>query len=88
MDSGLQFITLAGPRQSFLCSQGPLLTFVKALSTLSVCAQAHLPKFLKPSLENIKGRYNQVTAMIHNQKVSWLYTVAYTNGCHKDYKGD
>ena len=68
MDSGLQFITLAGPRQSFLCSQGPLLTFVKALSTLSVCAQAHLPKFLKPSLENIKGRYNQVTAMIRNQK--------------------
>ena len=22
------------------------------------------------------------------RRVSWLYSVAYTNGCHKDYKGD
>ena len=25
-----------------------------------------IPKFLKPSLENVKERYNQVIAMIHN----------------------
>ena len=40
----------------------------KTVYILSICAQAHIPKFLKPSLENVKGRYNQVTAMIHNQK--------------------
>ena len=68
MDSGVQFITPAGPRQSILLSQGPQPTFVKTLHALSVRAQAHIPKFLRPSLENVKGRYNQVTAMIHNQK--------------------
>ena len=64
----LQFITPAGPRPGFLFSQGPQPTFVKTLYTLSVCAQAPIPKFLKPSLENVKGRCSQVTAMIHNQK--------------------
>ena len=67
-DCGMQFITPAGPRQSFLFSQGPRPTFVKTLYTLSVHAQADILKFLKPSLENVKGRQNQVTAMIHNQK--------------------
>ena len=60
MDSGVQIITQAGPRQSFLFSQGPLTTFVKTLYTLSVPAQAHIPKFVKPSLENVNGRSNQV----------------------------
>ena len=64
----MQFITPAGPRQSIPFSQGPRPTFVKTLHALSVHAQAHIPKFLRPSLENVKGRYNQVTAMIHNQK--------------------
>ena len=68
MDSGVQFITLVGPRQSFLFSQGPQLTFVKTLHNLSVRAQAPIPKFFKHSLENVKGRCNPVTAMIHNQK--------------------
>ena len=66
MDRGVQFITPAGPRQSFLFSQGPQPTFVKTLYTLSVRAQAHTPKFLKPSLENVKERYSQVTVMIQN----------------------
>ena len=35
---------------------------------LKCIAQAHIPKFLKSSLESVKGRYNQVTAMIHKQK--------------------
>ena len=72
MDSGVQFITPAGLRKSFLFSQGPRLTFVKTLYTLSVHAQAPIPKFLKPSLENVKERYNQVIAMIHNQKGQWV----------------
>ena len=86
MDSGVQFITPAGPRKSFLFSQGPRPTFVKTLYTLSVHAQAPIPNFLKPSLENVKGRYNQVIAMIHNQKGQLAYIVAYTNGCPEGYK--
>ena len=35
---------------------------------LKCTTQAHIPKFLKPILESVKGRYNQVTNMIHNQK--------------------
>ena len=68
MDSGVQFITLVGPRQSFLFSQGPQNTFMKTSYILGVCAQVHIPKFLKPRLENVKGEYNQVVDMIHNQK--------------------
>ena len=88
MGSGLQFITLGRPRQSFLFSQGPWLTFAKTLHTLSVRTQDPIPKFLKPSLENVKGKYNQVTAMTHNQKGQLAYIVAYTNGYHKGYEGD
>ena len=68
-------------------SQGPRSTFLKTLYTLGVCAQSPIPQFLKLSLENVKGRHNQIIAMIHNQRVSCLYIAAYTNGCHKDYKG-
>ena len=81
VDGGVQFITPAGPRQSFLFSQGPRPTFVKTLYTLSVCAQAPTPRFLKPSLGNVKGRYNQVTAMIHNQEGQRVIHHACTNGC-------
>ena len=42
--------------------------FCENLINLKCTAQAHIPKFLKPSLERVKERYNQVTAMIHNQK--------------------
>ena len=97
--SGVQFITPAGPRQSFLFSQGHWPAFVKTLYTLSVhphicicvytlSAQVHIPKFLEPSLESVKGRYNQVTAMIHNQKGYLVIHCSLTNGCHKDYKSD
>ena len=58
--NSLKTALLAGLKQSFLFSQGPLPTFVKTLYTLSVSAQAHILKFLKPSLENVKGRYTQV----------------------------
>ena len=36
VDSGVWFITLAGPRQSFLISQGPRPISVKTFYTLSV----------------------------------------------------
>ena len=51
-------------------------------------SQAHIPKYLKPSLERVKGRYKLVTAMIIIRRVSWLYIVACTNGYHQDDKGD
>ena len=37
---------------------------METLYTLGVL----IPKFLKPSLGSVKGRYSQVTAMIRNQK--------------------
>ena len=58
-DSGVQFITPAGPRQSLLLAKDPDQFFVKTLYTLSVGAQTHLPKFPETSLNKGKERYNQ-----------------------------
>ena len=55
-DSGVQFITLAGPR---LLNQGPQPVFVKTLYTPSVQAQTHLPKFPEISVNKGKERYSQ-----------------------------
>ena len=57
-DSGVQFITPVGPRQSPL-SQGPRPVFVKTLYTLSVLAQTHLTKFLETIPDKVKERYDQ-----------------------------
>ena len=61
-------ITSVGPRQSLLSRQGPPIDICENLIYLKCTAQAHIPTFLKPGLESVKGRYNQVTAMTHNQK--------------------
>ena len=53
-DSGVQFITPAGPMQSLLQP-----VFLKTLYTLSVGAQTHLLKFSETSLNKGKERYNQ-----------------------------
>ena len=58
-DSGVQFITPVGPRESLLLAKDPDQFFVKTLYTLSVCAQTHLPKFSETSLNKGKERYNQ-----------------------------
>ena len=42
--------------------------FYENLLHLKCTAQAQIPKFLKPSLESVKSRYDQVTALTHNQK--------------------
>ena len=56
-DSGVQFITLAGPRQSLLLTKDPPRpVFVKTLYTLSVSAQTHLPKFPETSLNKGKRK--------------------------------
>ena len=65
-DSGVQFIIPAGPTQSLLLAKDPNQLLWKPYYP-KCTAQAHIPKFLKPSLESVKGRRNQVTAMIHNQ---------------------
>ena len=71
MDSGVQFFTPSGPRQSFLLSQGPRPMFVTtAFYTRSLHAQAHIPRFLKSALENVRKIYKQATVMIHILKVS------------------
>ena len=79
-------ITSVGPRQSLLSRQGPPIDICENLIYLKCTAQAHIPTFLKPGLESVKGRYNQVTAMTHNQKGQLAYIVAYTNGCPEGYK--
>ena len=56
-DSGVQFITPAGPRQSLLLAKDPdRPVFVKTLYTLSVRAQTHLPKFPETSLNKGKRK--------------------------------
>ena len=70
VNSGVQCITPVGLRQSFFFSQGPQLTFVTTLYTLSVCALTHIPRFLKLAKENIRRRYNQVIVKIHNLKAN------------------
>ena len=36
----------------------------------------------------LKGDTIKLQSCFIIRRVSWLYIVAYTNGCHKDYKGD
>ena len=55
MDSGVQFITPAGPRKSFLFSQGPRPTFVKTLYTLSVLLKHTSPDSLNLAWKVLKG---------------------------------
>ena len=57
-DSGVRFITPAGPRQSLLLAKDPDPFFVKTLYTLSIRAQTHVPKFPETSLNKGKERYN------------------------------
>ena len=88
VDSGVQFITPVGLRQSFLFSQGPWLTFVKTLYTLSVLRKPTSPNSLNLGWKVLKGDSIRLQPWFIIRRVSWLYIVAYANGSHKDYKGD
>ena len=46
-DSGVQFITLAGPRQSLLLAKDPDQHLWKSFYTPCVRVQTHHPKFLE-----------------------------------------
>ena len=75
-------------RGSFLSSQGPQPTFVKTLYTLTVLLKSTSPYSLNLAWKVLKGDTTRLQPWFITRRVSWLYTVAYTNGCHKDYKGD
>ena len=75
-------------RGSFLFSQGPQPTFVKTLYTLSVLLKPTSPNSLNLAWKVLKGDTIRLQPWFIIRRVSWLYTVAYTNGRHKDYQGD
>ena len=88
VDRGMQFITPAGPRQSFLFSPGPQPTFVKTLYTLIVPLKLTSPNSLNLPWKVLKGDAIRLQPGFVIRRVSWFYIEAYTNRCHKDYKGD
>ena len=75
-------------RGSFLLSQGPRPTFVKTLYTLSVLIKPTSPGSLSLTWKVLTGDTIRSQPWFIIRRVSWLYTVAYTSGCHTDYKGD
>ena len=88
MNSGVWFVTPVGLRQSFLFSQGPQPTFVRTLYTLSVLLKPTSPNSLNLAWKVLKGAIIRLQPWFIIRRVSWLYIVAYTNRCQKDYKGD
>ena len=73
---------------SFLFSQGPQSTFVKTLYTLSVLLKPTSPNSLNLGWKVLKGDTIRLQPWFIIRRVSWLYIVAYINGCRKDYKDD
>ena len=86
-DSGGQFITPAGPRQSPL-SQGRQPTFVKALYTFSVRLKPTSPNSLNLAWNVLTGDTIRWQPWFIIRRVSWLNIAAYSNGCRQGYKGD
>ena len=82
----MQFITPVGPWQS-LPSQGPWPTFVKSIYTC-VLLKPTSPNSLNLAWKVLKRDIIRLQPWLIIRRVSWLYIVAYTNRCHKDYKGD
>ena len=61
---------------------------MKTLYTLSVVLKPTSPNSLNLAWKVLKGDTIRLQPWFVIRRVSWLYTVAYTNGCHKDYKWD
>ena len=77
-----------GPKAGSPLSQGPRPTFVKTLYTLSVLLKPTSPNSLNLVWKVLKRATVRLQPWFIIRRVSWLYIVAYTSGCHKDYKGD
>ena len=61
---------------------------MKTFYTLSVLLKPISPNSLNLSWTVLKGDTKKLQPWFIIRRVGWLYTAAYTNGCHKDYKGD
>ena len=61
---------------------------MKTLYTLSVLLKPTSPNSLNLAWKVLKGDSIRLQPWFIIRRVSWLYTVAYTNGCHQDYRGD
>ena len=58
------------------------------MKSLSVLLKPTSPHSLNLGWKVLKGDTIRLQPWFLIRRVSWLYTVAYTSGCHKDYKGD
>ena len=61
---------------------------MKTSYTLCVLLKPTPPNSLNLAWKVLKGDTIRLQPWFIIRRVSWLYIVAYTNGCHKDYKGD
>ena len=61
---------------------------MKTFYTLSVLLKPTSPNSLNLTWKMLKGDTIRLQPWFIVRSVSWLYIVAYTNGCHQDYKGD
>ena len=61
---------------------------MKTLYTLSVLLKPTSANSLNLAWKALKGDIIRLQPWFIIRRVSWLYIVAYTKGCHKDYKGD
>ena len=61
---------------------------MKTLYTLSVLYKPTSPNSWYVPWKLLKGDRTRLQPWFIIRRVSWLYIVTYTNGCHKDYKGD
>ena len=77
-----------GPKAESPLSQGPRPTFVKTFCTLSVLLKPTSPNSLNLGWKVLKRATVRLQPWFIIRRVSWLYIMACTSGCHKDYKGD
>ena len=60
---------------------------MKTLYTLGVLLKPTSPESLNLAWKVLKGDTVRSQPWFTIRRVSWLYIVAYTSACHKDYKG-
>ena len=61
---------------------------MKTLYTWIVLLKPTSPNSLNLAWKVLKGDTIRLQPWFIIRRVTWLYIVTYTNGCHKDYKGD
>ena len=61
---------------------------MKTFYTLSVLLKPKSPNSLNLAWKVLKADTIRLQPWLIIRRASWLYIVAYTNGCHQDYKGD